>query len=437
MKFFKARRLISFLCAAGILTVSSQVMAGAFQLFEQDGASPGNDHAGYAAIAEDASTAFYNPAGIVRFKNQQLVFAGNAVATDFKYNGTVAVNTLGNTPQPTVAQGGGFAFLPAMHYVAPLTERLGFGFSVDVPFGLRTNYGYTSLVKYASTQSSVTVVDISPSFAYLVTDKGSIGAGLDIQKMYAEFDSVGVIDVGFPDEATSTNKASDTAAGYHLGALYQFSKDTRLGLSYHSKVVHHLSGSSLFSGQLATDLNGVAFSSHANTNVTLPPYTALSFYKRVHPEFAFMASAIYTQWNVMQSLVLNNLSGVLGTAPNQTIQVTIPEFYRNTWNLSVGGNYYPTDQIIIRSGIGYDQTPTTGAFRTVALPDNNRYVIALGGHYQATKTIGLDLNWMHLFVGQTRVNPPPQVTGDQVTTVNGTAKGGADVLGGQITWDLA
>ena len=51
-------------------------------------------------------------------------------------------------------------------------ERLGFGFSVDVPFGLKTNYGYTSAVRYASTQTAVTVVDISPSLGYPVTEKG-------------------------------------------------------------------------------------------------------------------------------------------------------------------------------------------------------------------------------------------------------------------------
>lgn len=440
MKLFKARRLISYLCAAGMLAVSSQVLASAFQLFEQDGASPGNYHAGYAAIAEDASTAFYNPAGIVRFKNQQLVFAGNGIATDFKYNGNVVVDTISSTPVPTVAQGGNFAFIPAMHYVTPLTERLGFGFSVDVPFGLKTNYGYGSYLKYASTQTAVTVVDISPSLGYLVTDKASVGAGLDVQRMYAEFDQVGTSLTPTLD-SVSTNKANDTAAGYHAGVLYQFTADTRAGLSYHSKVVHHLSGSSKFEGPLipfVTASTLPAVSSHMNTNITLPPYTALSFYTKPHPQFGLMATTIYTQWNTFKSLILNNLSGVTDTLDTSTnIQVTVPQYYRNTWMISVGGDYYATDKIIVRCGLGYDQTPVQNRFRNAALPDNNRYVVALGEHYQATKTIGLDVGWMHLFVKQANINPPPLTTGGETVTTNGNVTGGADVFSGQVTWDIA
>ena len=123
-------------------------------------------------------------------------------------------------------------------------------------------------------------------------------------------------------------------------------------------------------------------------------------------------------------------------APSTSINVVIPENYRNTWNISVGADYYVTDQITLRGGIGYDETPVQNAFRNVQLPDNNRYVIALGGHYQATKALGMDLGWTHLFFSQSRINPPPQVTGGQIVTTNGHVNGGADVFGGQVTWDI-
>ena len=68
MNRFKTRKLVSALSLTGLFFLSSHAMASAFQLWEQDAASVGNYHAGYAAAAYDASTAFYNPAGFSPFK---------------------------------------------------------------------------------------------------------------------------------------------------------------------------------------------------------------------------------------------------------------------------------------------------------------------------------------------------------------------------------
>ena len=84
MSQFRYRPLVALLCTAGLFVAPLPVLAAAFQLWEQDGASIGNYHAGYAAEANDASIAFYNPAGMVKIPNQQIVFATDAVLTSFK-----------------------------------------------------------------------------------------------------------------------------------------------------------------------------------------------------------------------------------------------------------------------------------------------------------------------------------------------------------------
>lgn len=479
MKPFVMRRLVTALAISGLFGASTQAMASAFQIWEQDGASVGSYHAGYAALANDASIAWYNPAGITRIKNQQAVFGASAIMSDFKFKGTVAVTE--NVPKgvagppflvvnPTTigfpgvtAQGGTFNIVPSLHYVAPINDRIGFGFSVDVPFGLKTDYGRSTPVRYAATLTSITVIDLSPSLGFKVTDKGSLGAGLDIQKAWAELDTVGVLLTAVPSvtssvppppttavvpglSATSTNKANGTAYGYHLGGLYEFTENTRVGLSYHSQVVHHLSGNSTLSGPAATFLNGGSGSSlhagHSTVKITLPPYTALSGYHRINPQYAVMGSVIYTQWNTFRQLTLNNVAGGVpkATAPfvsaSTDIQVNIPENYINTWNLSLGGEYYATDKIMFRGAVGYDQTPVRNNYRNLQLPDNDRYIIALGGHYQAWKTVGLDLGWTHFFMQQVNINPPPLVTGGQTVSTNGHVTGGADVIAGQVTWDI-
>lgn len=301
-------------------------------------------------------------------------------------------------------------------------------------------------MRFAATTTSITIIDISPSIGIRVIErgdsKGSIGAGFDVQKAYAEFDNV-----GFSTLTTATayshNRANDTGYGYHLGALYEINDNGRIGLSYHSQVVHHLTGSSTFTGLIADGLNdGPLHAQRMTAKVTLPPYTALSGYYKVKPDVAVMASAIYTQWNIFKTLKLTNIAGAAPISdfpfaePSTTIVVLVPENYRNTWNFSVGADYYATSDITLRSGIGYDETPILNAYRNAQLPDNNRFVIALGGHYQATKAVGFDFGWSHFFINQASLNPPPQVTGAQVVNLSGNVTGGADVFGGQVVWDI-
>ena len=431
------RPIIKFISGAGLAALTTQAYASAFQIWEQDAASIGNYHAGYAAEAADASTAFYNPAGITRFKNQQIVLSSAAVTSSIKYKGSVNVTYTNdvlpvNGPQQATAQGGTFNLIPALHYVAPLTDYLGFGFSVDVPFGSKADYGNSTPLRYISTKTAVTVVDISPSLGIKVTEKGSIGFGPDIQVMKGEFNQVG----------TFLDETFDTGYGYHLGGLYEFTPETRVGLSYHSQVVHHLTGTSSFNGPFPQALIDADLrSQRAELNITLPPYTAFSVYHRIHPKIALMASAIYTQWQTIQNLVLQNVAGIIideniDPVPSTDITVSIPQHFRNTWNLTVGADYYLTDKFTLRGGVGYDQSPVSSTYRNVQMPDNDRYVIALGGHYQATKGVGFDLGWMHVFLNKSHISPPPQVTGAEIGTTNGSVTSGADVLGAQVTWDI-
>ena len=154
---------------------------------------------------------------------------------------------------------------------------------------------------------------------------------------------------------------------------------------------------------------------------------------------AVMGSVIYTQWSTINEFVLKNVSGLAGGSlePSNNITVRIPAHFRNTYNVSFGGDYNISDKMTLRAGVGYDQTPVRNAYRNVQLPDNNRYVIAAGGHYQVMNTVGLDVGWLHLFSTKAHVIPPVQVTGAERVTVNGSVRGGADVYGVQAVWDMA
>lgn len=428
------------MAATGTLGYVHGVFAAAFQLWEQDGASVGNYHAGRAAIAEDASTAYYNPAGLVRIPNQQLVLGVVPITTDFLFDGTIAVEKVDdNAPMATKAQGGSLNFVPDLHYAAPLLENLVFGLSVVVPYGLQTNYGNQSIVRYAATTTSLQVINIAPSLGFAITNKLSVGFGADIEYSEAKFDLVAtVFDSEFDTDAT--NNFSGNGLGYHAGILYQFTPQTRIGLAYHSKVTHDFTGTSKFTGMLANFTDETLPPEISNDNVettaTVPATTTLSLFSAIHPLWDIMGTVSYTQWSVFKDVILYNVSGVDEDVNlSDTITVVIPQNYRNTWNYSIGANYHVNERWLIRTGAGYDQTPSNNEYRNLQLPDGNRIAFALGTHFQATKTLGFDIGWTHFFTNTVPIDVT-QPVGGQVTTTDGDVTGNADVYGFQMKWDM-
>src|SRR3989304_6541120 len=80
---FKRTDLCVFVAGA-MLAMSGTAAASGFALIEQSGSGLGNAYAGGAAGAEDASTIFFNPAGMSRLNGKQVVVAGNIISPTSK-----------------------------------------------------------------------------------------------------------------------------------------------------------------------------------------------------------------------------------------------------------------------------------------------------------------------------------------------------------------
>ncbi len=439
------KQLLNLGLVSLLATLSSHALASGFQLFEYNGVTAGDAGAGGAAIAEDASTGFINPAGLTRLKSSQVVIAGSSVlaSTAFEGSSTWRYKNIFPYQASGRANGGAFALIPAFHYALPLNSNVVFGFGVTVPFGLATHYAKDAFTRYATTSSEINAIDISPSLGFKVNEQLSLGFGVDVMKLTASLDSVGglpsVPGFGPQVDSTSQNEASDWGYGWHAGMLYQVAPATRVGLSYRSQAVFHPSGTSTLTGHLAGPPpynKPMVGTSTVTTDVTLPPMTSLSVYHDVNDRLAVMGSAHYTQWTTIKSLVLHNvLSAKTDTNPSGLIDVGLPLNFRNTWRFAVGANYKLNQNWLLRAGVGYDQTPVNDADRSLRLPDANRTLLSLGTHYQATKTIGLDLGYTHVFMNNAPIHSTTE-SGASSTENTGISKGSVDLIGAQITWNL-
>ncbi len=406
--------------------------ASAFQLWEQDASGLGEAHAGGAAKATNASTEWYNPAGMVRIKQAQISTGLTVANTSIPYKGTIAVNTAQDSnPQAVKVQGGGLNVVPNFHYVIPLSGGGAFGFGINVPFGLQTDYGDKTPLRYAGTFTTIQAVDVTPSIAFPVNKDLSFGFGLDLAQVNGEFDQYTTL--GTDTDTKSTNTGTGLATGFHAGLLWQLSPDTRFGIAYHSALQVNLSGTSKFSGSLANIGAGGTQKNHdLYTDFTLPASTMLSAFHQFNSSFSAMASATYTNWDVFDKLVLNNVI----TPFTDKAQVTVPEHYKATWNLALGTDFQVNQNMTLQLGAEYDMSPTNNKDRNIQLPDSNRVSASVGATYQWSKSLKMGVGYMHIFPQTAKINNVQPLPASVIVTTEGNVKSSADIVGTQLIWNI-
>src|SRR5436309_10356907 len=88
---FRRKELAAAVGAAVLSLAANQALGAAFALQEQNASGLGHAYAGGAAAAEDVSTIFYNPAGLVRLASMQIVVAGNLICPSAKFSNSASL----------------------------------------------------------------------------------------------------------------------------------------------------------------------------------------------------------------------------------------------------------------------------------------------------------------------------------------------------------
>ncbi len=437
---------------AGIMIAcSSSALASGYALIEQSASQQGNAYAGAAAFANDASTIYFNPAGMTRL-SRQLVAGAHWVSTSAKFDGT-ATDPAGF---PVSGGNGGDAgdsgIVPNLYFTAPLGSGIHFGVGVNAPFGLTTEYNDGWKGRYQAIESELKTININPSLAYKVNSRFSVGAGFNIQ--YIDVKLTQYIDqgslcapiqqqlqaAGFPGAdpalcAGLTPQSSDAfakvegdnwAGGFNLGLLYEPTPGTRLGLSYRSKIEQNLTGKAQFRDTIP-QLSSFNFfvRTDASADVDLPQTVSLSIYHDISDRWSLMGDVTWTGWDNFDELRIEYDS----LQPDTVVD----ENWDDTWRFALGVDYRFNSRWTLRAGTAYDQTPIPDAeHRTARIPGDDRIWASLGFGYQATPTLGIDVAYSHLFIDDPKINYREASTG----TLSGEYEADVDIISAQVVWKI-
>ena len=398
--------------AIAVAIVSTSAWSAGFQLNEFSSSGLGRAYSGEGAIADDAGNASRNPALIMMFDRP--TFSAGAIFVD------PGVDITGRSPTGASLNSDNIAptaWVPNLHFVAPINEQFGWGASVTSNYGLATEFNNNYAAGAYGGTTDLETLNLNLSGAYRLDNHWSFGAGFDAVYAKAKIEryagDLGRIVAGsgrlppalarqvagIPgDTQIAYLKGDEWGFGWNAGILYEIDKNNRYGLTYRSEVKIDFDGdykSSLPSaynqilGNFGLPMGTDGRTTGGSLTLNLPEMWELSGYNRVAPQWAVHYSLTYTSWSQFQELKATNSGG-------DTLFYK-DESFRDAYRIALGTTYYRDDNWTFRTGIAFDDSPVPADKRSISIPDQDRFWLSAGATYAFNKDASIDagVSYMH------------------------------------------
>jgi long-chain fatty acid transport protein len=372
--------------AIGLLLVmaTAPVLAGALYIAEFGDPSMGASGAGAGALAQDASTAFHNPAGIMSLEpgeNHWLVsalYVDPSIKFSKESGSTVAplAPGAGNGGEAGVsAVGGGF------WWARPLNEKFGLGVSLNSVAAAAIDYqsgnanGNDFVGRYWATQVDLLTITLMPSAAWRINDQWSVGFGVPIQLGRLDLDvsvpAPGSLLPPLPgtDGVAKISSGEDVTAAIQLSLLWEATQRLRFGLTYMSENELNFDGDLSVTGPggnpLPLPIN--------SADVTIPFVQTLRLHgaSDLGDRLTLMATVAWEDWSSFENLLV---STDVGTG-------ALVRDWKDTWKFAVGLRWRTDGPWTHYTGIAYDTSPTSASKRTADMPMDEQLRLSVGTNY--------------------------------------------------------
>jgi long-chain fatty acid transport protein len=421
------------------ILISANTFAGGFQLFEQSVKGLGSAFSDQATAA-DASTVFWNPAGLARLPGHQISFGGQLIKPTGRFV-NAGSRTLVPPPSGIPLSGGDggdlgrIAVIPNLYYSHQLTDKWAMGLGLNSPFGLATHYDEGWIGRYHALDTELQTIDLNPAIAVRLTEGLSLGGGLNIEYAKAslsnaiDFSAVCLVQasvtpalapacaasgLSIPGNAATDGKISvkgdDWGFGWNLGLMAELTAKTRVGIAYRSRVRHDIQGDAHFTKPAALPApisNLTNFSDGGvRTSIELPETTTLAVHTALSDAWHLAAAATWTRWSRLRELRIR--------FDNGAADATTPFEWRDAWRLAIGTEYRLNHKWALRTGIAYDQTPVNKALQSERIPDANRVMLGIGASYRISEYSTIDIGYAHWWVRDASINLSNPTAGNLV-----------------------
>ena len=347
---------------------------------------------GLFATADDAETAATNPAGLVRLHDSEWIGGLRAfyIASDFTTTAQSTGGSLSNSTNSSLA-------IPSFYYARPINKDFAFGVSLTVPSGLGSDPGDSTPGRYLLEKWTLGYVSLTPAVGYRVNDRFSVGAGLNLNYAFYDYQTAVFNGPGQPD-GTMELRDGSFGVGYQFGALYEFSPTTRFGLTYTSSTTSKFNST--------PDLSGLTPQREALLPVGIrssPVALESKFPQRVgggvwHGFAGGKSANLDVLWINFSQFGLSN-----ATLGSKAVEVNEGR-YNDIWAATAGFNWPLDEKWLLRFGAAYASSGVDTANRSYAFRLDRIWGAGVGTEYRWRTNRILGVNLTYYDLGSAPVN---------------------------------
>ncbi|WP_024373047.1 outer membrane protein transport protein [Vibrio natriegens] len=368
------KTLLSMTVALSLLGTASATHAAGFQLAEFSATGLGRAYAGEAAMADNASAQWRNPAMLTYLEGTQVSVGAIYVNPNLDVDGDV--DFYGNNIPASSDDFAHDAIIPNFYLSHQYNDEFAVGLALGTNYGMETDLGTGFAASHFGNEASVTTMEVNLNAAYKINNAVSIGGGPATNAL------------GLPQDTTlKYMEGDDTAWGWQVGTAWQINDNNRIGFAYKSEVELKLQGHAEglgfgFGTQLPqTRDNGYMY-------LTLPATAELASYHQITEQLALHASFNWTDWSSFEKLEAH-----LDTAGTHMVKV---ENWEDNYRFALGATYQLQPQLALRTGIAYDTSAVSDKNRTITIPETDRTWLSIGATYDWTKDFSLDAGFTYI-----------------------------------------
>lgn len=341
-----------------------------------------------AAVVNDATAAFFNPAALTVLKNPQAIALGSMANFRTHFNGQSTQTATGFTQSGSATTQTHY-FLPALYLGSPITKKIAVGLAVVINSFNRDSED-NSILRYDQSNSSTDSIDFVPAIGVKFNEFLALGAAANLTHAHFLMRPI----TGFPSlnipDSQSRNECSADSYGGDAGILLKPNKTTTIGFNYRSAITYRLHGKSVFDGPFKV------VSDHYGYTFWTPARSVISVNQFVTPTLGFIATVQRIQWSILKNINIHDIATILGI-----IDASVPHRLRDTWLVTLGTHYRVTPKCIIRVAGTYNQAPGNKNYQ---ITTGDSVVIGGSMGYDVNKYITIDGAYAHAIIQKANIH---------------------------------
>ncbi|EJL6261784.1 outer membrane protein transport protein [Vibrio cholerae] len=411
------KTLLSCAVTFGLASVSTFTQAAGFQLAEYSATGLGRAYAGEAAMADNASAQWRNPAMLTYLEGTQISAGAIYVNPNVDVEGTVTHQQLGKTH----ASSNDFAHdavIPNFYLSHQLNEQMALGFALGTNYGMETDLGTEFAASHFGNQASVISKEANLNIAYQILPQLSIGGGVRYVMGEGHFGATAPTKNLIRHPVTNNvmtlpkgttlkyMEGEDNSWGWQVGSAWQINQNHRVGFAYKSEVVMDFEGHA----------EGVSYGSYkpGMMSVTLPATAELASFHQLNDQWAIHASINWTDWSSFKELT--------AVFPEKSDLIK-SENWEDNYRFALGTTYQYDAKLALRAGVAYDTSAVDDKNRTATIPETDRTWVSVGGSYVATPQLTLDAGFTYIFAKDATINEPRDASDLPAAAIGGAFTG--------------